>query len=208
MNRFVRIPIAVVACVVWAGLALAQAPPPATARAGSDSGAPPGAPQGPGRGGFVPVPVVIGPPAPVPPAGRDSSSDVSRAGAGQRRRQEVHRQRHVLDETAAEKVRIAVDAAAGAPERRRNLHADGAEAGPEARGVRRDGQARKHRSAAARRLDHRLVGAGRRQQGDVRQVLSAAMRTANFAVAGDTTQGVLWGLRNGEGQGFQPRRSC
>jgi lysophospholipase L1-like esterase len=32
-----------------------------------------------------------------------------------------------------------------------------------------------------------------------------AMRTANFAVAGDTTQGVLWGLRNGEGQGFQPK---
>jgi lysophospholipase L1-like esterase len=30
-------------------------------------------------------------------------------------------------------------------------------------------------------------------------------RTANFAVAGDTTQGVLWGLQNGEGQGFQPK---
>ena len=33
----------------------------------------------------------------------------------------------------------------------------------------------------------------------------ANIRTANFAVAGDTTQGVLWGLRNGEGQGFQPK---
>jgi lysophospholipase L1-like esterase len=32
-----------------------------------------------------------------------------------------------------------------------------------------------------------------------------AIRTADFAVAGDTTQGVLWGLRNGEGQGFQPK---
>jgi len=32
-----------------------------------------------------------------------------------------------------------------------------------------------------------------------------SIRTANFAVAGDTTQGVLWGLRNGEGQGFQPK---
>jgi len=31
------------------------------------------------------------------------------------------------------------------------------------------------------------------------------MRTANFAIAGDTTQGVLWGLANGEGQGFQPK---
>jgi lysophospholipase L1-like esterase len=31
------------------------------------------------------------------------------------------------------------------------------------------------------------------------------IKTANFAVAGDTTQGVLWGLRNGEGQGYQPK---
>lgn len=31
------------------------------------------------------------------------------------------------------------------------------------------------------------------------------IRTANFAIAGDTTQGVLWGLRNGEGQGYQPK---
>src|SRR5262249_48888508 len=31
------------------------------------------------------------------------------------------------------------------------------------------------------------------------------IRTADFAIAGDTTQGVLWGLHNGEGQGFQPK---
>src|SRR6185369_10698214 len=31
------------------------------------------------------------------------------------------------------------------------------------------------------------------------------IKTANFAVSGDTTQGVLWGLHNGEGQGFQPK---
>jgi lysophospholipase L1-like esterase len=31
------------------------------------------------------------------------------------------------------------------------------------------------------------------------------IKTANFAVAGDTTQGVLWGLRNGEAQGYQPK---
>ena len=31
------------------------------------------------------------------------------------------------------------------------------------------------------------------------------IRTANFAIAGDTTQGVLWGLQNGEGQGYQPK---
>ena len=32
-----------------------------------------------------------------------------------------------------------------------------------------------------------------------------SIKTANFGIAGDTTQGVLWGLKNGEGQGFQPK---
>src|SRR5262249_61210264 len=31
------------------------------------------------------------------------------------------------------------------------------------------------------------------------------IKTANFAVAGDTTQGLLWGLQNGEGQGHKPK---
>jgi lysophospholipase L1-like esterase len=46
------------------------------------------------------------------------------------------------------------------------------------------------------------------QNDDNRRVFEkyfGGIRTANFAVAGDTTQGVLWGLRNGEGQGFQPK---
>jgi lysophospholipase L1-like esterase len=32
-----------------------------------------------------------------------------------------------------------------------------------------------------------------------------AMKTANFGISGDTTQGVLFRLQNGEGQGFQPK---
>ena len=31
------------------------------------------------------------------------------------------------------------------------------------------------------------------------------VKVANFAVSGDTTQGVLWGLKNGEGQGHKPK---
>jgi lysophospholipase L1-like esterase len=31
------------------------------------------------------------------------------------------------------------------------------------------------------------------------------MKVANFAVSGDTTQGVLWGLQKGEGQGHKPK---
>jgi lysophospholipase L1-like esterase len=46
-------------------------------------------------------------------------------------------------------------------------------------------------------------------QGDENKAMFAKyfghIKTANFAIAGDTTQGVLWGLRNGEGQGFQPK---
>ena len=30
-------------------------------------------------------------------------------------------------------------------------------------------------------------------------------KVGNFAISGDTTQGVLWGLQNGEGTGFQPK---
>jgi lysophospholipase L1-like esterase len=32
-----------------------------------------------------------------------------------------------------------------------------------------------------------------------------SMKVANFGIAGDTTQGVLWRLRNGEGKGYQPK---
>jgi lysophospholipase L1-like esterase len=46
-------------------------------------------------------------------------------------------------------------------------------------------------------------------QGDAKKAMFdkyfGNIKTANFAVAGDTTQGVLWGLKNGEGQGFQPK---
>ncbi|HEX3357505.1 MAG TPA: GDSL-type esterase/lipase family protein [Tepidisphaeraceae bacterium] len=33
----------------------------------------------------------------------------------------------------------------------------------------------------------------------------SSMKVANFGIAGDTTQGVLWRLQNGEGQGYSPK---
>jgi lysophospholipase L1-like esterase len=46
-------------------------------------------------------------------------------------------------------------------------------------------------------------------QGDEKKAMFdkyfGGIKTANFAVAGDTTQGLLWGLKNGEGQGFSPK---
>ena len=40
---------------------------------------------------------------------------------------------------------------------------------------------------------------------DVQKKYFGDAKVANFAVAGDTTQGVLWGLQNGEGQGHKPK---
>jgi lysophospholipase L1-like esterase len=40
---------------------------------------------------------------------------------------------------------------------------------------------------------------------DVQKKYFGDVKIANFAVAGDTTQGVLWGLQNGEGQGHKPK---
>jgi lysophospholipase L1-like esterase len=46
-------------------------------------------------------------------------------------------------------------------------------------------------------------------QGDANKAMFdkyfGGIKTANFAISGDTTQGLLWGLKNGEGQGFQPK---
>jgi len=40
---------------------------------------------------------------------------------------------------------------------------------------------------------------------DVLKKYFGDQKVANFAVAGDTTQGLLWGLQNGEGQGHKPK---
>jgi len=40
---------------------------------------------------------------------------------------------------------------------------------------------------------------------EVQKKIFGDINIANFAVAGDTTQGVLWGLQNGEGQGHKPK---
>src|SRR5262245_47621706 len=67
MRDYRRTVLATMVWAAWTGLAFAQgAPPPAAVpvQGAGQTGAPtaPGA----GRGNFVPVPVVIGPPAPVP----------------------------------------------------------------------------------------------------------------------------------------------
>jgi beta-glucosidase len=47
--------------------------------------------------------------------------------------------------------------------------------------------------------------AGPQGGAEVQKKYFGDVKVANFAVAGDTTQGVLWGLQNGEGQGRKPK---
>ncbi|MBN2591742.1 MAG: hypothetical protein JXA96_17885 [Sedimentisphaerales bacterium] len=48
-------------------------------------------------------------------------------------------------------------------------------------------------------------GAAQGGGADVQKKYFGDNKVANFAIAGDTTQGVLWGLKEGEGQGHRPK---
>jgi lysophospholipase L1-like esterase len=189
MKRTQRICSALLAV---ASYALAQAPP----------AAPNGPPQGPGRAGLAPV--VIGPSAPVPP--------------------EVLIPRPTPQELAqvndALKAWVASDQSQAKPllqkfqplmllqPPRANNAATWTQT-QQRQGPRHLGFAD---IAAKGDIDLLLHGDSITDwwvQGDANKTMFdkyfGAIKTANFAVAGDTTQGVLWGLKNGEGQGFQPK---
>jgi len=188
----------------WTGLALAQGTPPAGAPTqGAGQAGAPAAPGG-GRGGFVPVPVVIGPPAPVP--------------------SEVAIPRPTTDElvqvNAALKKFIDADTSSTRPllkkfeslmllqPARRNVAATFTQT-VQRQGPRHEGFVEIAKQGNIDLLLHGDSITDWWVQGDANKAVFekyfGAIRTANFGVAGDTTQGVLWGLRNGEGQGFQPK---
>ena len=208
MKRFVRVPIIVMAAVVWAGFALAQATPPATTAAppqpAGQVGAPPPAPAGPGRGGFVPVPVVIGPPAPVPPEvaiPRPTSAELEQVNDAVKKFIDG-------DSSSTKPLLKKFESLLLLQPARRNVAATFTQT------VQRQGPRHEGFVALAKQgnIDLLLHGDSITDwwvQGDANKAMFekyfGALRTANFAVAGDTTQGVLWGLRNGEGQGFQPK---
>ncbi len=143
------------------GYALAQTPPPATATA-------PGTVPGPGRGAFPPV--VIGPSAPVPPEvaiPRPTPAELAQVNDAVTK---WIASDNSPTKPLLQKFRIAAHVPTAADECRGHLHPNPATDGSAPFGFRRDREQRQYRSLASRRLDHRLVGAGRRQQGDVRQV--------------------------------------
>jgi len=161
------------------------------------------APPAPGRGrGFAPV--VIGPPAPVPP-----EVAIPRPTAAE-----------LADVNGAVKKFIDADKSSTAPLLKRfepllmlqparlNVAATFTQT-VQRQGARHEGFVE---TAKQGNIDLLLHGDSITDwwvQGDANKAVFdkyfGKLRTANFAVAGDTTQGVLWGLKNGEGQGFQPK---
>jgi len=199
MHRFLRIPITGLACVVYAGLALAQtsapaAPPPTAGQTGGRGG----------PGGFVPTPVVIGPPAPVPPEvaiPRPTPAELTQVNAAV--------QKFIDSDTSSAKPLLKkFEPLLLLQPPRLNVAATFTQT------VQRQGPRHQGFVEVAKQGDIDLLLDGDSitdwwVQGDANKAVFdkyfGAMRTANFAIAGDTTQGVLWGLRNGEGQGFQPK---
>lgn len=175
------------------GLALAQTPP-----AGNPTAARPGA----GRGGFAPI--VIGPPAPVPPEvaiPRPTPAELAQVNSAVGRLIDS-------DNSAAKPLLQKFQSLLMLQPPRLNVAATYTQT-QQRMGARHEGFVE-----IARKGDIDLLLEGDSitdwwVQGDANKAMFdkyfGGIKTANFAIAGDTTQGVLWGLKNGEGQGFQPK---
>jgi lysophospholipase L1-like esterase len=192
MNRVFYVAVAFLGL---AGSALAQVPPPAARNA-------PAAPQGPGRGGFAPI--VIGPPAPVPAEvaiARPTAIELAQVN------DEVKRLID-LDQSPAKVLLKKYQSLLMLQPPRLNVAATYTQTA-QRMGPRHEGFVQ---IAQKGDIDLLLDGDSITDwwvQGDANKAMFdkyfGSMKTANFAIAGDTTQGVLWGLKNGEGQGFQPK---
>jgi lysophospholipase L1-like esterase len=187
MTRVLQIPLALLALT---GLALAQVAPPA------------GAPQGPGRGAFAPI--VTGPPAPVPPEvaiPRPTPAEVAQVNDALTKWIDSNN-------TPARPLLQKFESLLMLQPPRPNVAATYTQTqqriGPRHLGF--------VETASKGDIDLLFHGDSITDwwvQGDANKAMFdkyfGTIKTANFAVAGDTTQGVLWGLKNGEGQGFQPK---
>jgi beta-glucosidase len=187
MNRIVR-PILVLLCVMWSGLAFAQAPQQAT----------------PGPPAFVPLPVVIGPPAPVPPEvtiPRPTAAELAQVNAAVKK--------FIDSDTSSTRPALKkFESLLMLQPPRLNVAATFTQT------AQRQGPRHEKFVEIAKQghIDLLLHGDSITDwwvQGPANTAMFekyfGAMRTANFAISGDTTQGVLWGLKHGEGQGFQPK---
>jgi lysophospholipase L1-like esterase len=202
MKRAVRTAIILLTITLAAGPVLAQAPAPA-APAGPARGqgaAAPGAPA-PGRGAFPAV--VIGPAAPVPPQvaiPRPTPAELEQTNAALKRLIDS-------DKSAAQPLLKKFESLMLLQPPRANVAATFTQT-QQRMGPRHEGFVEIARQG---NIDLLLHGDSitdwwlQEANKPVFDKWFGTLKTADFAVAGDTTQGVLWGLRNGEGQGFQPK---
>jgi lysophospholipase L1-like esterase len=163
--------------------------------------APGGGPPGAGRGGFAPV--VIGPPAPVPPEvaiPRPTPAELEQVNAALKRFIDS-------DKSSAQPLLKKFESLMLLQKPRLNVAATFTQTN-QRMGPRHEGFVAKAKEGNIDLLLHGDSITDWWQQDANLPMFNkyfGNIRTANFAVAGDTTQGVLWGLRNGEGQGFQPK---
>ena len=168
---------------------------------GAASAQAPGGPPGPGRGGFAPV--VIGPPAPVPPEvaiPRPTPAELEQVNAALKRFIDS-------DKSSAQPLLKKFESLMLLQKPRLNVAATFTQTN-QRMGPRHEGFVATAKQGNIDLLLHGDSITDWWQQDANLPVFNkyfGHIRTANFAVAGDTTQGVLWGLRNGEGQGFQPK---
>jgi lysophospholipase L1-like esterase len=175
------------------GSAIAQLPAPANA---------PGPPAGPGRGTFAPI--VIGPPAPVPAEvaiPRPTPAELGQVNEAVKRLIDS-------DKSAAKPALTKFEPLLMLEPPRLNVAATYTQTA-QRMGPRHEGFVETAKKGDIDLLLHGDSITDWWVQGPENKAMFdkyfGAIKTANFAVAGDTTQGVLWGLKNGEGQGFQPK---
>jgi lysophospholipase L1-like esterase len=160
-----------------------------------------GGPPGAGRGGFAPV--VIGPPAPVPPEvaiPRPTPAELEQVNAAIKRFVES-------DKSAAQPLLRKFESLMLLQKPRANNAATFTQTN-QRQGARHEGFVARAKEGNIDLLLHGDSITDWWLQDANKPMFDkyfGNIRTANFAVAGDTTQGVLWGLRNGEGQGYQPK---
>ena len=193
--------LSILAAVVCGSAVFAQSPAPAPAGAGQAGQTPAGAGRGQGRGPAFP-PVVIGPPAPVPP-------EVALPTAAEVTQMNDAMTKFIgSDKSAAAPLLKRYEHVVLLPPFRVNTAATYTQT-VQRMGPRHEGFVERARQGNIDLLLHGDSITDWWVQNDENKAMFekyfANIKTANFAVAGDTTQGVLWGLHNGEGQGFQPK---
>jgi lysophospholipase L1-like esterase len=207
----VSVGLCVAAVVGWSAVARAQGQPSTASPAapavapGAAGQAPvaPGAAQ-PGPGPVAIAPVIIGPPAPVPPVvaiPRPTPEELAQVNAAV--------QRFIDGDTSPTKALLKkFESLLVLQPARKNVAATVTQT-VQRRGPRHEGFVEIARRGNIDLLLHGDSITDWWVQNDANRAMFdkyfGGIRTANFAIAGDTTQGVVWGLRNGEGQGFQPK---